>query len=53
MGYNERAWTKATKVQEVLGKVMRGELNWYRAAAVLGVSPRQLRRLYKDWQERE
>lgn len=51
MDYSERAWVKAMKAQEVLGKAVRGEMKWYQAAAVLGVSPRQLRRMAERWRE--
>jgi transposase len=36
------------KVQEVIMKALTGELHWYRAADILGFSPRTLRR----WRER-
>ena len=51
MDYSQRAWVKAMKAQEVLGKAVRGEMKWYQAAAVLGVSPRQLRRMVERWRE--
>jgi transposase len=48
MSYPEVAWERAMKVQEVILKALTGELHWYRAADILGFSPRTLRR----WRER-
>jgi transposase len=48
MAYPEAAWERAMKVQEVIMKALTGELHWYRAAEILGFSPRTLRR----WRER-
>ena len=48
MAYPETAWERAMKVQEVILKALTGELHWYRAADILGFSPRTLRR----WRER-
>lgn len=48
MAYPEAAWERAMTVQEVLLKALAGELHWYRAAEILGWSPRTLRR----WRER-
>jgi transposase len=48
MAYSEAAWERAMKVQEVIMKALTGELHWYRAADILGFSPRTLRR----WRER-
>jgi len=48
MPYPEAAWERAMTVQEVLLKALSGELHWYRAAEILGWSPRTLRR----WRER-
>jgi len=48
MSYPEAAWERAMKVQEVIMKALTGELHWYRAAEILGFSPRTLRR----WRER-
>jgi transposase len=48
MSYPEAAWERAMKVQEVIMKALTGELHWYRAADILGFSPRTLRR----WRER-
>jgi hypothetical protein len=48
MSYPEAAWERAMKVQEVIMKGLTGEPYWYRAADILGFSPRTLRR----WRER-
>lgn len=48
MGYPESAWERAMTVQEVVLKALSGELHWFRAAEILGMSPRTLRR----WRER-
>lgn len=48
MPYSDAAWERAMTVQEVLLKALGGEIHWYRAADILGFSPRTLRR----WRER-
>src|SRR5512134_676301 len=48
MPYSDAAWERAMTVQEVLLKALGGEIHWYRAAEILGFSPRTLRR----WRER-
>lgn len=48
MGYPDAAWERAMTVQEVMLKALSGELHWFRAADILGWSPRTLRR----WRER-
>jgi transposase len=48
MGYPDAAWERAMTVQEVMLKAVSGELHWFRAAEILGWSPRTLRR----WRER-
>lgn len=44
MSYPQAAWERAMKVQEVILKALGGEIHWYRAADILGFSPRTLRR---------
>jgi hypothetical protein len=44
MSYPDAAWERAMTVQEVLMKALSGELHWFRAADILGWSPRTLRR---------
>jgi transposase len=48
MGYPEGAWERAMTVQEVMLKAISGEVHWFRAAEILGWSPRTMRR----WRER-
>jgi transposase len=48
MTYPASAWERAMTVQEVMLKALSGELHWFRAAEILGWSPRTLRR----WRER-
>jgi transposase len=48
MSYPDAAWERAMTVQEILLKALSGEIHWFRAADILGWSPRTLRR----WRER-
>lgn len=48
MGYAESVWERAMQVQEVVFRAMAGEIHWFRAADILGVSARTMRR----WRER-
>ena len=48
MGYPDAAWRRAMTVQEVVLKALSGEIDWFRAADILGMSARTLRR----WRER-
>lgn len=48
MSYPEAVWERAMTVQEVLLKALSGDLHWFKAAEILGWSPRTLRR----WRER-
>ena len=48
MSYPEAAWERAMTVQEVMLKALSGEIHWFRAADILGVSARTVRR----WRER-
>jgi transposase len=48
MSYPDAAWERAMTVQEVMLKALSGEMHWFRAADILGWSPRTLRR----WRER-
>ena len=48
MSYPDVAWERAMTGQEVLLKALSGEIYWLRAAEILGISPRSLRR----WRER-
>jgi transposase len=48
MSYPDAVWERAMTVQEVILKALSGEMHWFRAADILGWSPRTLRR----WRER-
>jgi len=48
MGYAAAAWEKAMDVQAVILKALSGEIHWFRAAEILGMHPRSVRR----WRER-
>src|SRR5438132_9069137 len=48
MEYARAAWEWAMRLQEVMLKAIAGEMHWFRAADILGMSPRALRR----WRER-
>jgi hypothetical protein len=47
MAYPDAAWGRAMTVQEVVLKALSGEIHWFRAADLLGMSARTLRR----WRE--
>lgn len=44
MGYSEAAWERAMKIQEVILRALSGEIHWFEAAEILGVSTRTMRR---------
>ena len=48
MEYGRAAWERTMRLQEVMLKAIAGEIHWFRAADILGMSPRALRR----WRER-
>jgi transposase len=48
MGFSEAAWERAMEMREVILKAVSGEIHWFRAAEILGMSARTLRR----WRER-
>ena len=43
MGYPESVWERAMTAQAVILKAVSGEIRWFRAADILGWSPRTLR----------
>jgi hypothetical protein len=47
MAYPDAAWERTMTIQEMMLKALSGELHWFRAAEILGWSPRTLRR----WRE--
>ena len=44
MAYPDAAWGRVITLHEVLFKAVGGEIHWFRAAEILGISPRSLRR---------
>jgi transposase len=48
MAYAATAWEKAMDIQAVILKALSGEIHWFRAADILGMHPRSVRR----WRER-
>ena len=48
MGYAESEWERTMRVQEVMMRALSGELHWFRAAEILGVDVRTMRR----WREK-
>jgi transposase len=49
--YPESAVERAMKVQEVLVRAMGGQLSWVQAGEILGLCPRQVRRLRQRFEE--
>ena len=50
MGYPEAAWERAMKVQDVILRALSGEIHWFRAAEIIGVTPRTLRRMRQRYE---
>lgn len=48
MAYSQAAWERAMRMQDVILRAMSGEIHWFQAADILGMTPRNLRR----WKER-
>ena len=46
--YPGRAVERAMKIQEVMLRAVSGEMHWFQAAEILGISPRQMQR----WKQR-
>jgi transposase len=44
MEYSRAAWERAMKVQEVILRALSGEIHWFEAAEILGLSARTMRR---------
>ena len=44
MAYTQVAWERAMTIQEVMLRALSGEIHWFKAAEILGMSPRTLRR---------
>jgi transposase len=50
MGYPDAAWERAMKVQDVILRALSGEIHWFRAAEIVGISPRTLRRMRRRYE---
>ena len=50
MVYPDAAWERAMKVQDVILRALSGEIHWFRAAEIIGISPRTLRRLRRRYE---
>lgn len=48
MEYSAAAWERAMRMQDVILRAIGGEIHWFQAADILGMTPRNLRR----WKER-
>lgn len=48
MAYSQAAWEWAMRMQDVILRAISGEIHWFKAADILGIAPRSLRR----WRER-
>lgn len=44
MDFSREAWERAMKVQEVFLQAMSGAISWWKAAEIIGVTPRSMRR---------
>ncbi len=44
MGYSQAAWEQAMKIQDVILRALSGEIHWFQAAEILGLSTRTMRR---------
>ena len=47
--YRAAAVERAMKVQEVIMRAMAKQMTWWQAAEILGVSPRTIRRMKRNW----
>lgn len=49
--YPEAALERAMKIQEVILRAMAKKINWIQAAEIIGISPRQMRRWLRRYEE--
>src|SRR3989442_1430899 len=49
--YSQAAVERMMKIQEVILRAMAGKLLWFQAAEIIGVSPRQMQRMKKNYEE--
>ncbi len=52
MGYPESEWERVMQVHEVMMRALSGELHWFRAADILGVSARTIRRWREEYERK-
>ena len=52
MGYAESGWERVMRVQQVMMRALSGEIHWFRAAAILGVDMRTMRRWREAFEHR-
>jgi len=52
MGYAESGWERVMRVQQVMMRALSGEIHWFRAAAILGVDVRTMRRWRETFEHR-
>ena len=48
--YSATAVERAMKVHEVIMRAMSGEIAWFQAAEIIGISPRQMQRWKTRWE---
>ena len=49
--YPEAAMERAMKVQEIIIRAIEGRITWLQAAGIIGVGPRQMRRIRRRYEE--
>ena len=49
--YSATAVERAMKVHEVIMRAMSGEIAWFQAAEIIGISPRQMQRWKNRWEK--
>jgi transposase len=52
MGYAESEWERVMRVQEVMMRALSGEIHWFKAAGILGVDVRTMRRWREQFEHR-
>lgn len=49
--YPEAAMERAMKIQEIIIRAIEGRISWLQAAGIIGVSPRQIRRIKRRYEK--
>ncbi len=52
MGYPESEWERVMQVHEVMMRALSGEIHWFRAAEIIGVSARTMRRWREEYERK-